>query len=204
MIRLLNPRQLLSMQLESIYFENAGDEFEKFDLIITLDENNLSLRELGAFVMIIDRFYGRLTTVNLNTYAQKEERHLKLTSITSGSTIATINNILGLMSKEEAMFLLLLIKFLSSAIKAGSEGLVKISKAFDKFEKGKLSRYIRKSLKEDIGQDKLLSSLDEKSKHKLAELLEKRYTLEKRHLAYAAKFARKKLKSVELKKRKHD
>ncbi len=189
----------LQNELQRLYLSDLEENTE-FDLIITIDSDNISFRELGSFLLIVDRFYGRLTSSKFNSYALSEKKHLQISSITSGSTILTINDILKLMGNTNAVMLLLLIQFLGSALKAGGAGLVKIAEAYNKYEKGRLTRYIRKSLKEDVAQNDLLKNLNDKDRKKLTTLLEKKYTAEKKFLVGAAKFARKKLKRVEIKK----
>lgn len=199
----LPSKSNINLVLQSIYFESEiDDEYNGYNLIITISSENISIRELGSFLFIIDRFYGRLVDPNFKSYALTERSHLKISSITSGSAVITINDILQYIDREKTIWLLLLIQFCGSALKAGSEALVKVAKSYNEYEQGRLTRYIRKSLREDLAQDEVLKNLDEKSRNKLAELLEKRYSAEKKYLTSASKFARKKLKSVELKKKK--
>lgn len=202
MSQLLPSRNNINSVLQSIYFENELDSESIYDIVITIDNEDISFRELGSFLFIVDRFYGRLIDKKFNSYALTEREHLKISSITSGSAIININNILEYLNQEKAITLLLLIKFTGSVIKAGSEALVKVSKAYNEYEKGRLTRYIRKTLKEDLAQDELLKNLDDKSRNKLTEILEKRYSAERKYLTSASKFSRKKLKNVELKRRK--
>ncbi|MEN0054527.1 MAG: hypothetical protein AAGC65_12720 [Mucilaginibacter sp.] len=195
------PASLIS-SLQASYFEEFDNEPGTYDLLITIESTEISVRELGAFMFIIDRFYGRIASENFNSYALSQKKHLSFSTITSGSVITTVGDILKLLTPEQTILFVLLVQFLPAAIKGGSEALLKVAEAYSEYEKGRLTRYIRKSLKSDLAEDEILGQLDEKSRSKLAELLEKRYSAEKKYLAAASKFARKKLKSVKLKKRK--
>lgn len=195
------PKTIIA-SLQASYFEEFDNENGTYDLLITLESNEISVREFGAFMFIIDRFYGRLASENFNSYALSEKKHLNFSTITSGSVVTTVGDILKLLTPEQTILFVLLVQFLPAAIKGGSQALLKVAEAYSEYEKGRLTRYIRKSLKSDLAEDELLGQLDEKSRAKLAELLEKRYSAEKKYLTAASKFARKKLKSVKLKKRK--
>lgn len=194
-------RQSINQVLKTLYFDGFEEDSE-YDLIITISDSDISFREYGTFLLIVDRFYGRLHSENFISYALSERSHLKISEIKKGSIVLLIQDILRLLQAEKALIFYLLIKFLPSSIKSGSEALLNVSKSYKNYEEGRLTRYIRKSLKEDLQEDEILKNLDEKSRGKLVKILSEKYLKEKKYLAAAAKFARKKLKDVELKKRK--
>lgn len=177
--------------------DNSG-----YDLLIILDNEDISLREFSAFLMIVDRFYGRFIEQSFYSYAMSEKKHLTISKIENGSAILIIEDILSLLHKEDALILYFLITFLPSAINSVSSSIKKLSTAYDTYEKARLKREIRKSLKTDLKNSEELKTLNEKDLSKLTELLEKKYLKEQKYIAKASKFASKKLKKVEFKKKK--
>lgn len=174
---------------------------QDFDLLITIDNRNISFRDFSAFLLLIDHFYGRNYNGGFLSYAMTDSAHLRADEIRSGSIEIIIQELLRHLPVKQAIIFFLLIKYLPSALKSISESLLNTSDALYTFEKTKLIRRMRKELRRDLRDDALLQTLSDAEISKLAEDLQKKYDVDRKHIHKAARFAAKKLKSVQVRKR---
>lgn len=185
----------VSPALQALFFD-TDSYLNDLDIIIVLESDNLSFREFGAFLIVIDRFYGRFNKNGFTSYALSKDKHLIIKQVKSGSLEITIENLLEKLNPNNAIIFYLLIKFLPAVIKAGAEVLINLSEAYYNRKNAQLTRYIHKSLKSEIEEDEILKLLNSKEVKKLIDILGKRYLKEKKYLSASSNFARKKMKSV--------
>ena len=178
------------------------DENEEVDLIISLENTNVSLRDFSAFLLLIDHFFGRTYRKGFLSYSLTEDVHLRAAEIRSGSIEIIIEQIIKYLPVSQAIYFYLLIKYLPSALKSLSESFLNTSDALYTFEKTRLVRRMRKDLRKELKDDEILESLSDEEIKKLAAELQKKYELERKHLFKGARFANEKMKFVKVQKRK--
>lgn len=195
-----NERHLYLIKAANSVFENIGED--ELEIVVSIDEKNISLRDFSAFLLLIDHFYGRNFQKGFQSYSMTKDVHLKASEIRVGSVEIIIEEILKYLPVKQAVLVFLLIKYLPSAIKSISESLLNTSEAFYNFEKTRLVRRMRKNLRRHLREDEILQSLSDEEISKLAEDLQKKYELDRRHIYKAGRFAADKMKSIKVRKRK--
>lgn len=187
-------------KLSDVIFANSNGE--EVDLVISLHNTNVSLRDFSAFLLLIDHFYGRNYLKGFQSYSMTERLHLRASELRSGSIEIIFEAILKQLPVQQAVYFFLLIRYLPAALKSISETLLNSSEAFYTFEKTKLIRKMRKNSRMALREDQLLKNLNDDEISKLADTLQKKYDLDKKHIYKAAKFASEKMKAVKVQKRK--
>lgn len=182
-------RNRFSQTLINLFQQAIGIE-EDIRLEIEITSHDIVLRELSSFLLIIDHFYGRFDKNGYQSYASSHHKHLKADEIKVGSIVVVIEQIIEKLGKHNAVYFFLLIKFLPSIIKSTGELLLNISTAHLNYEKAKITRSIRKGLRQDLRNDELLQALNENEISKLAALLEKQYLKEKKLIRLASRLTR--------------
>jgi hypothetical protein len=186
------PKKLITNLLDIILPPGTkGDE--KFALIIRLETKNISLRELAAYLNFIDKAFGRLTPAGIYSYSKTSKYELKITEISHGSLEIIISNLLSDLVSSKALIVVgLLLKYLPGIIRSALSG-------YRDYEEGRLARVQRQQIKEQITQDKKLSSLAKRQIKQLIELLTTLYRMDTRNLPKAHKFSKETVIQVELK-----
>lgn len=197
-----SKRNQYIIKAAAVLFTNHIVDDDQFDIVIILDNKDISFRDLSNFLLLVDHFYGRSITENFLSYALTQRLHLKASEIREGSIEIIIPDILKPLSVSSALFFYLLVKHLGAAIKVTSEATKNFSEAFYNYEKGQLLRTSRKGLKKSLSNEEALRDLDDKELKKIIQRLQKRYQQDSKYLNKASEFARDKLKDVKVVRRK--
>ncbi|NCD70042.1 hypothetical protein [Mucilaginibacter agri] len=196
-----NKNQYLSKIATSLFSDEDYNDY-KADLIISLEQSNLSFRDLSYFLLTVDHFYGRMYKKGFLSYSMTELVQLKADEIRQGSIEIIIEDILSKLPLKEAVYFYLLIKHLPSGLKSISETAKNFSETFYNYERAKVVRQARKSLRKNLKNDDLLKDLTDDEIVKLAQNLQKRYQIDTKLVEKASRFANEKLKGVTIKRRK--
>jgi len=78
------PRRALADIAHSFIPEDTSYE-ATVELVITIEDSNINVREFAAYLSLIDRVYGRLSSKGLHSYAHTESGQLEITEIRKGS-----------------------------------------------------------------------------------------------------------------------
>jgi hypothetical protein len=166
-------------------------------LIITVEDENLSVRGLSSYLSLADRVYGRLTEAGLRSYAQTVGDQLEIAQIRKGSLELVIAEILSNFKDATPLAILwLFLKYLPSTIKALSEAAKNSADAYKSIEEARLTRANRQRLRDEVSQDEILQKLDASRQKQIVVLLEALQVKESRYLATPVRFAREHVKSV--------
>lgn len=89
------------------------------ELVITIEDENISVREFSEYLALTDRVYGRMSREGLMSYAHREWGRLHIAKVNKGS----LENILVFLQEhaDKAIVLYLLLKNLPNIIKASTE-----------------------------------------------------------------------------------
>lgn len=165
------------------------------ELIITIKESSLNVREFGAYLFLADRIYGRVSRDGLKTYSRLPYTQLAISEIRKGSIELVIAE--ALLYYKDATLLLILwlfLKYFPPGIKTMAEAAKYFAESYKTVEEGRLIRVNRQQLKAKMRQDELLKALDDKQLNQLITLLVDLETAERKNLPAARRFA---FKSVE-------
>jgi len=71
--------------LRDVYIPADTPEGSFLELSIRIADKDLTIRDLSAFLDLIDRIYGRLSEKGLPSYARKDHGHLQINKLQKGS-----------------------------------------------------------------------------------------------------------------------
>ena len=166
-------------------------------LSINIYEENISIRDLSAFLELIDHVHGRLTPEGLRSYARREYGHLVISRVQKGSWELIIQTALSSIKDCEVLLIIwLVLKYLPQAAQT-------IARAYNDYEQGRLARENRKRIRMEMEEDEKLRNLPPNRRNDLIALLDILYAKEAGKLTRASRFARKTLSDVHLSVRKN-
>lgn len=175
--------------LRAIYIPTNTPEDSYLELSIRIADEDLTIRDLSAFLDLIDRVYGRLSEKGLPSYARKELGHLKINKLQKGSWELLLQEVIT--SGYSLIVILLAVKYLPPAIQS-------LATAYNEVEQGRLAGTERKRIKKEMEKDENLSALSNDRKNQLSELVEYLHDKEKKRLHRAIRFTQKRLLSIDV------
>lgn len=184
------PRTALDDLHQAFVPEGTLDE-SSLELSIRVACGDIAIRDLSAYLDIIDRVYGRLSEKGLISYARKEHGHLKINDMRQGSWELLIREAVTSGYSHALIIVYLAIKYLPPAIQS-------IAVAYNNYEQGRLARINRKRIKAEMENDIRLKNLSNNRMNQLARLIEYLHERESEKINRAIKFARKGLLDVEI------
>ena len=152
------------------------------ELVIRIDDSNVNLREMSAYLELADRSFGRLTSDGLRSYVQRRPEQLTA-SFRPGSLEIIIE---AAANHETTITALVVLRFLLKYVPAG---LKDIATAYREVEETRFTRARRKQLRERADVDEELESLEPKQKNELVRYFDHVYVREKRVLPAAQRFS---------------
>jgi hypothetical protein len=159
------------------------------ELVISIDDSSINVREFAAYVSLIDRVYGRLSPKGLNSYAHSESGQLEITEIRKGSIELIISQVVS--EFRGVAVLIVLWQVLKQ--------IPHITAAFKDYQEGMLARQNRKRIKQEMKQEEALKRLKAKRFNELVTLVNTLLTSEHKHLAAPIRFARTRVRLVTIK-----
>lgn len=158
---------------------------DRLELVISIAEVDLNLRDLSGYLELIDRVYGRLIADGLRSYAQLPSEQIRITAVRSGSFEMVFQEMLLNMDKVSATVLIgLLLKYLPAAVES-------LSAAYKDYQEAQLTKLRREKLRQEMEEDQDLKNLEVHGLNLLAAYLDQTYQSEKRTLPSAGRFAEK-------------
>lgn len=188
-----------NLNVDEILFGEYVGDIESVELVITIEDKNLNVKEFSSYLDFIYQTDGYLSKYGFLSYSKMPRVQLEITETRKGSLVLIIEKILANIDGQNLMIIYLVLKFLPTVIKASMNSVEKYYSILDKREdylEKKEARKFRSPLKKAIFSDDELSSMSDKQKEKLAKQLNKFY--KKNNLA-ASRFAQKFIKNIEIK-----
>lgn len=167
------------------------------ELSIRIADEDLTIRDLSAFLDFIDSIYGRLSEKGLHSYARREYGHLKINKLQKGSWELLLQEIITSGYSYSLIVILLAVKYLPPAVQS-------IAAAYNQVEQGRLARANRKRIKAEMEKDENLAALSKERRNQLSELVEYLHEKEKERLHRAIRFTRKRLLSIKVRVKRND
>lgn len=183
---------------------NALEEFRKLmipsdrpedslvELVISISNDDIVIRDLSAFLELIDHVHGRLTSEGLRSYARREHGHLKISRVQHGSWQFIIETTLSYIKQTEVILIIwLVLKYLPRAVQT-------IASAYNEYQQGRLARENRKRIRIEMEEHDKLRNLPSIRKRELASFIDMLYAREAEKLPRAIRFSRKALLDVDV------
>lgn len=177
--------------LRDAYIPSDTPEGSYIELSIRIADEDLTIRDLSAFLDLIDSIYGRLSEKGLPSYARSEHGHLKINKLQKGSWELLLQEVITSGYSHALIVILLAVKYLPPAVQT-------IATAYNQVEQGLLARANRKRIKVEMEQDEHLLSLSKERRSQLSELVEYLHKKEKDKLHRAIRFTQKRLLSIDV------
>ncbi len=175
--------------LRAAYIPTGTPGDSIIELSIRIADEDLTIRDLSAFLDLIDRIYGRLSEAGLQSYARREHGHLKINKLQKGSWELLLQEAITSGYSYSLLVILLAVKYLPPAVQS-------LATAYNQVEQGLLARANRKRIKAEMGRDENLSSLSNDRRNQLSNLVEYLHEKEKKRLHRAIRFTQKRLLSI--------
>lgn len=183
--------------LSSAYIPADTPDDSIIELSIRIADEDLTIRDLSAFLELIDSIYGRLSETGLQSYARREEGHLKINKLQKGSWELLLQEVITSGYSYTLIVILLAVKYLPPAVQS-------LATAYNEVEQGLLARQNRKRIKAEMERDENLSSLSKDRRAQLSELVEYLHEKEKNRLHRAIRFTQKRLLSINIRVKRKD
>tara|TARA_R110002124_G_scaffold122338_1_gene280884 strand:- start:4001 stop:4603 length:603 start_codon:yes stop_codon:yes gene_type:complete len=167
------------------------------ELSIRIADEDLTIRDLSAFLDFIDRIYGRLSEKGLPSYARKEYGHLKIKKLQKGSWELLLQEVLSSGYSYSLIVILLAVKYLPPAVQS-------IATAYNQVEQGRLAHANRKRIKAEMEKDEHLAELSNERRNQITQLVDFLHEKEKERLHRAIRFTQKRLLSIKIRVKRND
>lgn len=177
---------LLDLAYSYLPQDFSGDD--TLELIISIDDEAINVREFSAYLSATDRIYGRLSPKGLNSYAHKESGQLEIREIRKGSIELVISQIAS--ELRDVAVLIVLRQVLKQQ--------PNVAAAFKDYQEGMLARQNRKRIKQEMRPEDSLQRLPKKRLDELITVVNDLLTTEHKHLNAPIRFARTRVRFVTL------
>jgi hypothetical protein len=168
----------------------------KIELVLNISADDITIRDLNAFLELIDHVYGRLSPKGFRSYSLRKYRQLKISRIEQGSLQLVIETVVSFARELDIIIILWLsLKYLPQA----SQGF---ATAYNQYEQGRLARETRKRIRNEMEVDDKLRNLTTEQRRDLAMLIDHLFKRDSKKLPRAIRFATSKLNKVYLRIRK--
>jgi len=187
-LRSESPDQELLFYLAPI---NAGER-DQVQLEVQVEDSEVNVRDLAAYLGLMDRVYGRLVSGELRRYAQMPAEQIEVSQFKTGSWEMIFQELVVNVDKVSATILLgLVLKYLPDVIHS-------LSGAYKDIQEARLMQLQREALQRELDEQDELKTLKQVEREELAGLLESIYRAESRSLPAAGRFAQKSIKSIQM------
>ena len=174
-----------------------GQIDSEIELVISIDDTNINIREFGAYLSLVDRIYGRLQPEGLYSYSHRRDVQISVETFRKGSLEIVIANTISNIDPITLGVLWLVLKYLPAGIR-------ELSGAYKDYQQGQLAKINRRQIEEKMKEDRLLQNLDSKRISELAMVIDYFMEQEKKRLAAPIRFSRNFVKRIKMRTRKKD
>jgi len=171
-------------EVENLLFPSGIPAEGLLELVIILEDYDLSVRGFSELLGFVDRTYGRLSPRGIRSYAQKEDEQVKISEVRSGSYELIIETLANNTEAVTSLVLIsLLVKYLPGALES-------MAASYKDFEEARYTREKRKQLRKQIEEDEKLQSLDKNKQNQLVNYLDYLYERDRKHLKNVGRFSK--------------
>jgi len=154
------------------------------ELVIIVEDHDLSVRGFSELLGFVDRTYGRLSPRGIRSYARREDEQVRISEVRSGSYELIIETLANNTDAVTSLVTIsLLVKYLPGALES-------LAASYRDYEEAKFIREKRKQLRNQIENDEKLKSLDRNKQNQLVRYLDYLYDRDRKHLKSVGKFSK--------------
>jgi hypothetical protein len=177
------PRSALN-DLQTLLISETPTSDRLLCLSIILGDSSVNLRELAAYLNLIDYIYGTLSPQGIFAYSQQREQQLNVHEFRHGSVELEFIQVISNTRYIQALLLtFLILKYLPSIVES-------LSAAYKNYEEGRLIRMRRKMLRGQISNDPDTEMLSKYRKDQLTLVIDELLVRARRFLPKASRFSR--------------
>lgn len=173
--------------LGQAFVPEVSPEAENLKLSIRISDEDISIRDLAAFLDLTDRMYGRLSENGLLSYAHRERDHVQISRLRKGSWQLELIEILGSVPSFTLVLIGIILKYLPT-----------LAEGYNNVQQGRLADQRRKQIREQLRQDEHLANIDTRKLSDISNQIDQLLEKDKDLLHRASRFAEKDLLEVEI------
>ncbi|HOY70358.1 MAG TPA: hypothetical protein PL131_06645 [Methylotenera sp.] len=178
-------------ELKNIFIPENTPKDSFFELSIRITDQDLTIRDLSAFLDFIDRIYGRLSEKGLRSYANSEHGHLRISELRKGSWELLLEEAITSGYSHALVIILIAVKYLPPAVES-------FANAYSQIEQGRLASANRRRITKEMKQDNQLAVLGQARINQLSMLLEYLYQKEDEKLYRTIRFVKTRLIDINI------
>ena len=189
------------MGLINQLFEQTPDDYDAIELVVSLEQNGIKLKELSSYLDVIYGFDAHLSDIGFNSYIHQPDRQIQIDEIRFGSWEIVIQGYLHSIDADRLAIIYLGLKFLSKLVETLPNSVHRYYEILDKredFLEKRDKRRRRKNIRELINQEFDFSNLERKQRERLVDVLEELYQKVDNKLVPASRLARRTIKDLKL------
>ena len=191
--------------LAKIVLEEINQDANYLELIISIEESNINVKELASYLNLIYRLDGLMSQDGYSQYTHNYNTQIKINEIRIGSREIVIQKVLESIDADRLALIWLTLKYMGTIFVTGASSVLLFYKALNQREdylEKKDRRLLRKNIRELIEDEVGLSKLPKKHKAKIIDAIDELYVKNKKLIPAASRFIKNSVKSVALKPRK--
>jgi hypothetical protein len=170
-------------EVENLLFPSGVKAEEMLELVLVVEDHDLSVRGFSELLGFVDRTYGRLSPRGIRSYARREDEQVRISEVRSGSYELIIETLANNTEAVTSLVVIsLLIKYLPGALES-------LSASYKDIEEGRYTREKRNQLRKQIEEDDNLQSLSRNKQDQLVEYLDHLYERDRKHLKNVGMFS---------------
>lgn len=172
--------------LAQVAIPQDAEPGDKLQLVLRLNDSEVNLAELAAFLSFVDRSYGRLDPKGLRSYSRSRHAQAHV-DFQAGSLEIIFESILE--EGDRLVVLWMILKYAPSGLKSLTSG-------YREYEEARLARTRRKQIREEMKADEKIAQLEQKRINQLAQFLDEVYIREQRTASRVRRFTLRYLQDV--------
>jgi hypothetical protein len=190
---------LSKLDIAKILFPDPGaDELE---LIISIEQHNLNIKELSTFLETIYRFDGFLSELGFLQYSRYPHLQIKIAEVRQGSWEIVLREYLQTINAERLVIVGFALKYIPKILTTLLDmGLKYVDFQIKKEEllEKKDKRKFRRDVRDIINDDESLQKLDKKTQDKVIDILDELYSANTKRLPASSRFVSNSVKAIKL------
>ena len=195
----LYNNKLPRKRIEAISEQLFGIDNQDLKLTVSLNQDNLNVKQLGDLFYFIYRIDGKLHSKGFNSYSHSIDEQIT-TSLKFGSLEIILDNLKNV-DVQTIIMTWLAIKNLPNLLTIASNFILNFPtsmKSYEEYRALSETRKARKEIRELVKLDSDLDKVDEKNKEKIILLLEEIYKDNPKQLVGARRILKDNLKQIKI------
>jgi hypothetical protein len=173
-------RPLSALRLLNDLLLPEAKDGDAIELEIHASSSGVAIRDMAAYLELIDHVYGRLHSGGYRSYVMRPREFVRIDEIRGGTIIIVIVGVVA--AASPLLITHLCLKYLPAAAE-------KLANAYNSVEQGLLARQKRKSIRHEMEQDSLLSQMPKERRNELVTLVDSLLESEGELLVRAKRYA---------------